>query len=140
MVSKVLFSHESDDYITPVGLMDYLKTKYDFNLDACSTDDNPTVLPNWYTKEDDGLLCGWITWTYCNPPYSQVSLWVKKAIEEQKKGNKSVMLLPARTDTKWFHEFLYKKKNIEITFWKGRLKFHGTKSSAPFPSMVVVLK
>ena len=83
---------------------------------------------------------GWMDWSgeivFCNPPYSEVSKWVEKAYSEAKRGAKTVMLIPSRTDTKWFHEFIYQKH--EIRFVKGRLKFGEQKNSAPFPSMVVV--
>ena len=76
---------------------------------------------------------------YCNPPYGrEISKWVEKAYSENKKGVLVVLLLPARTDTKWFHEYIYKKH--EIRFIKGRLKFNDGKKSAPFPSMVVVMR
>ena len=118
--------------------MDVLKEEFEFMLDACSTDDNPTALPNWYTENDDGLKQDWQTWTYCNPPYSEVELWVQKAHLEAAKGNYSVMLLPARTDTKWFHRWIYGQYCIR--FLKGRLKFKGTLNSAPFPSMIVIFQ
>lgn len=77
---------------------------------------------------------------FCNPPYGrQIGKWVEKAyLESQKPGTLVVMLIPARTDTKWFHEFIYGK--AEIKFVKGRLKFGGADNNAPFPSMVVVFK
>lgn len=76
---------------------------------------------------------------FCNPPYGkEISKWVEKAYEENKKGVLVVLLLPARTDTRWFHNFIYKKH--EIRFIKGRLKFNDCKQPAPFPSMVVVMK
>lgn len=81
-------------------------------------------------------LGGWRT--FCNPPYGRViGDWVKKAYEESRNGL-VVMLLPARTDTKWFHEYIYGK--AEIRFLKGRLKFGDSVNSAPFPSMIVVFK
>lgn len=77
---------------------------------------------------------------FCNPPYGrEIGKWVEKAYQTNKEsGDLVVMLLPARTDTKWFHDFIYKK--AEIRFVKGRLKFGGSKSGAPFPSMVVIYK
>ena len=79
---------------------------------------------------------------FCNPPYGkEISKWVKKCfVESQKENTICVMLIPARTDTKWFHDYIYKKPNVEIIFIKGRLKFGDSKNSAPFPSMVVVFK
>lgn len=77
--------------------------------------------------------------TFCNPPYGrEIGKWVRKAYEESKKGPTVVMLLPARTDTKWFHDYIYGK--AEIRFIRGRLKFGGGENSAPFPSMVVVFQ
>jgi len=76
---------------------------------------------------------------YCNCPYGrEISKWVKKAYEENKKGVFVVMLLPARTDTKWFHDYIYNQH--EIRFIKGRLKFNDGKQSAPFPSMLVIMR
>ena len=78
---------------------------------------------------------------WCNPPYGrEIAKWVRKGFESVQAGTASVcvMLLPARTDTKWFHNYVYNK--AEIRFVKGRLKFGNSKNSAPFPSMVVVFK
>ena len=66
--------------------------------------------------------------------------WVRRALFASVAGNTVVMLLPARTDTKWFHDYIYKRDNVEIRFIKGRLKFGGCKNSAPFPSMVVIFR
>jgi site-specific DNA-methyltransferase (adenine-specific) len=74
-----------------------------------------------------------------NPPYGRdLGKWVKKAADEAKRGATVVALLPARTDTKWFHDHIYKKPYVQIEFLKGRLKFGSSKNSAPFPSMIVV--
>lgn len=77
---------------------------------------------------------------YCNPPYGrQIGSWVKKSYEEVQKPNTSVvLLLPARTDTKWFHDYIYNK--AEVRFIKGRVRFGDGKGNAPFPSMVVVMR
>ena len=84
---------------------------------------------------------------FCNPPYGrEIGKWVKKAYMTQKAAQNYkcitliVMLLPARTDTKWFHEYIYNKENVEIRFLKGRLKFGDSKNAAPFPSMVVIFR
>ena len=141
MVSKVLFSHKSDNYITPDWLIEDLKKEFDIKLDVCTTKENPLNIPQffWYPEWDGLNGCSdWQTWSYCNPPYSQVHAWVHRAFHERSYGNGTVMLLPARTDTRWFHEYIYNKPNIEIRFIKGRLKFKGTKHSAPFPSMIVI--
>jgi hypothetical protein len=77
---------------------------------------------------------------FINPPYSNIRGFLQKGLEELKRGNVELLvyLIPARTDTKWFHEFVYGK--AEIRFIKGRLKFGNSKNSAPFPSMLVIYK
>lgn len=76
---------------------------------------------------------------FCNPPYGkELPKWVKKCYDESRVGTLVVMLIPARTDTKWFHEYIYGK--AEIRFIKGRVKFGDSKNSAPFPSMLVVFR
>ena len=139
MINKVLFSHNKDDYITPDWLIEDLKKEFDIKLDVCTTKYNPLNIPKffWYPY-CDGLYTDWETWSFCNPPYSQVNKWVFKAFVEKIKGNNTVMLLPARTDTRWFHHYIYNKPNVEIRFIRGRLKFKDTKNSAPFPSMIVI--
>jgi site-specific DNA-methyltransferase (adenine-specific) len=77
---------------------------------------------------------------WLNPPYSNIKDWVKKCYEENLRGAKIVLLIPARTDTKYFHQYIYHNVNAEIRFIKGRLKFSDSKNSAPFPSMVVVFR
>jgi site-specific DNA-methyltransferase (adenine-specific) len=134
---ETLFSHKSDDYITPKWLIDEVSQYYELVLDACTTEDNPLNLPKYYTEKEDGLKKPWKTWTWCNPPYSQAGLWVEKAFKEWKKGHRSILLLPARTDTKWFHKWIY-DNGPQYRFLKGRLKFEGMDNSAPFPSMLVI--
>ena len=91
------------------------------------------------TKEQDGLKHPWKGTVWCNPPYGRgIGQWVRRALFASVSGSTVVMLLPARTDTKWFHDYIYKRNNVEIRFIRGRLKFGGSKNSAPFPSMVVV--
>ena len=93
-------------------------------------------IAKFYSIKDNGLLQDWQNLTvWCNPPYSNIYDWAKKCFEH--KGI-AVMLVPSRTDTKWFHEFCYNKPNVELRFIKGRLKFNNSKNSAPFPSVVVV--
>jgi phage N-6-adenine-methyltransferase len=144
LVNKVLFSHNKDDYITPDWLIEDLKKEFDIKLDVCTTKDNPLNIPQffWYPEWDGLNACSeWQTWSYCNPPYSQVYAWVHTAFLQNKYNSIGIiMLLPARTDTKWFHEFIYDNPRCEIRFIKGRLKFKGTKNSAPFPSMIVIFR
>lgn len=135
LMNKVLFSHKSDEWETPIDLFNNLNKEYKFTLDPCSTDENCKCKKH-YTIIDDGLSKSWINETvFCNPPYSNIQNWVKKCDYEFKTNNViSVMLIPARTDTKWFHDDIYKKYKVD--FIKGRLKF-SNKGPAPFPSMIV---
>ena len=136
---EVLFSKKSDEWATPQWLFDELNKEHGFTLDPASTDEN-CKCPSHFTLEDDGLTKDWSGETvFINPPYSKCFDWVKKAhTEAQKENTKVVMLLPARTDTKWFHQFCLDKDVVsEVCFVKGRLKFGDQTNSAPFPSMVV---
>jgi len=141
MVQNVLFSHKSDEWETPQGFFDELNGRYHFDLDVCSTKENRKCL-RYFTKQDDGLSRKWGGRVWCNPPYSDITSWVRKAHEEVSSGRCEVvvMLVPARTDTRWFHDWCYNKRGVEIKFVKGRLKFGGAKHNAPFPSMVVVFR
>ena len=137
---QVLFSKKSDEWATPQWLFDELTKTYGFTLDPASTDENAKCSKH-FTLEDDGLSKDWQgERVFINPPYSKCFDWVKKAHEEgQKYNTKVAMLLPARTDTKWFHQFCMDKKVVsEICFIKGRLKFGEQTNSAPFPSMIVI--
>jgi len=136
-MNDVLFSSKSHEWATPRWLFAQLDDEFNFTLDPCATDENATC-EEYFTKEIDGLKQNWTGMVFCNPPYGRcIGKWVAKAFEEVKKGGATVvMLLPARTDTKWFHEYIYGQ--AEIRFLKGRLKFGDSKNSAPFPSMIVV--
>ena len=139
MNNKLMFSSKDQTWATPQSFFDKLNKEFQFTLDPCCTHETAkckkhyTVLENGLTQDWSGEI------VFVNPPYGrEIYNWVKKCSEESKKENTNVvMLIPARTDTKYFHEFIYKKAS-EIRFIKGRLKFGNSKNSAPFPSMVVV--
>jgi phage N-6-adenine-methyltransferase len=138
MNTAVHFSSETDLWSTPQDLFDVLDEEFSFDCDVCSTDDNAKCLKH-YTNGEDGLLQNWVGKCWMNPPYGrEIGKWVKKAFDSAKNGATVVCLLPARTDTKWFHDYIYNKH--EIRFIKGRLKFGESKNSAPFPSMIVVMR
>ena len=140
MNKELMFSSKTEEWYTPLDFFQELDNEFHFNLDPCATDYNHKC-DKYFTKEIDGLSQKWGGQrVFCNPPYGRViGEWVKKAYEESKEPNTLiVMLLPARTDTKWFHSYIYGK--AEIRFIKGRLKFGGCDNSAPFPSMVVIYK
>lgn len=139
MINKGLMSSNTDEWATPKLFFEELNNKYHFTLDPCATDENHKC--NYYfTKKQDGLKQSWGGQrVFCNPPYGrEISKWVEKAYNENKNNNVFVvMLVPARTDTRWFHDYIYNKH--EIKFIKGRLKFNDGKQSAPFPSMLVIM-
>lgn len=137
---QTMFSSKTDLWSTPQDLFDELDNEFHFTLDVCADEHNHKC-GNYYTKEQDGLSQAWIGTVWCNPPYGRgIGQWVRRALFASVAGNTVVMLLPARTDTKWFHDYIYKRDNVEIRFIKGRLKFGGSKNSAPFPSMIVIFK
>ena len=136
MNTELMFSSKTDLWETPQDLFDKLNNEFHFTLDVCATQENAKC-DSFYTKEQDGLSQPWKGVVWCNPPYGkQIGSWVRRGFFASLSGNTVVMLLPARTDTRWFHEYIYGK--AEIRFIRGRLKFGESKNSAPFPSMVVV--
>lgn len=139
MVNSALFTSNSDEWATPQQIFDELDREFDFNLDPCASDTNAKC-SRYYTETDDGLTQKWGgSRVFCNPPYSQIGQWVEKAYHEsQQDETLVVMLIPARTDTRYFHDFIYHR--AELRFIKGRLKFGNAKNSAPFPSMIVVYR
>lgn len=140
MNTKVMFSSETDMWATPIEFYNKLNEEFNFTLDPCATDSNHKC-EKYYTEQQNGLAQSWEGNTvFCNPPYGrELPKWVKKAYEESlNKDTTVVMLIPARTDTRYFHDYIYNK--AEIRFLKGRLKFGDSKNSAPFPSMVVIFK
>lgn len=139
MINAVLFSSSTDEWATPQCLYDSLNEEFGFTLDPCTLPSNAKC-ERYFTPQDNGLLQDWGGETvFCNPPYGKaIANWVRKCSEESKKPNTSiVMLIPARTDTRYFHDYIYRKAK-EIRFIKGRLKFGGAKTNAPFPSMIVI--
>lgn len=137
-INKGLFSSNTDEWETPQSFFDEWNQQFHFTLDACANKNNHKV-DRYFSKEENGLEKDWGGETvWCNPPYGRnIGQWVKKCwLEAQKKDTKVVALLPARTDTKWFHEYVYYEA---LTYFvKGRLKFGDSKNSAPFPSMVCI--
>lgn len=144
MLNESLFSSKTDQWETPADLFKKLNDEFHFTLDPCADESNHKC-EKYFTKEQNGLIQDWSQdVVFCNPPYGRnIGEWVKKAFESVSSHTHThthtvVMLLPARTDTKWFHNYIYHK--AEIRFIRGRLKFGGSKNSAPFPSMVVVFR
>ena len=165
MNKELMFSSENDSWETPQYFFDKLNEEFNFTLDPCATHENHKC-DKYYTIEDNGLSKDWSNEiVFMNPPYSKPENpckpncnkkgcqkrgyhidkykpgqedWIKKAYEESQKGTIVIALLPSRTDTKFFHKYIYNK--MEIRFIEGRLKFSECEDSAPFPSMIVVFK
>lgn len=134
---SVHFSSKTDQWATPHDFFDKLNNEFQFDLDPCADETNAKC-KKYYTKEDDGLAQNWDGFrVFCNPPYGrEIGKWVKKASETR--GGIVVMLIPARTDTSYWHDYIHGK--AEVRFIRGRLKFGDSKNSAPFPSAVVIFR
>ena len=133
-----MFSSKTDEWSTPQDLFDKLNEEFHFDLDVCANESNHKCAL-YYDRKQDGLKMPWtdhVVW--CNPPYGrEIGKWVKKAcLEHCAHSTTIVMLLPARTDTRWFHNYVLGWSTIR--FLKGRLKFGDCKNSAPFPSMLAI--
>ena len=137
---EVHYSSKSNEWATPQNLFDELNDEFNFTLDPCATDENAKC-SKYFTLEDDGLSKDWSNdVVFMNPPYGrEIKKWIKKAYEESLNGATVVCLIPARTDTTYWHDFIFKKTN-DIRFLRGRLKFGNSKNSAPFPSAIVVYR
>ena len=137
---KACLSSKTDQWTTPQDFFDKLNDEFHFTLDPCADETNHKC-DLFFTKEQNGLSKDWGGYSvFCNPPYGrEISKWVQYSYEQSKKPNTTVvMLIPARTDTRYFHDYIYGK--AEIRFIRGRLKFGQATQGAPFPSMVVVFK
>lgn len=135
--NKSLWSSTHSEYETPDDLFANLDQTFHFTLDVCATSENAKC-PVYFSPEVDGLKQSWtghVCWM--NPPYGrQVGAWVRKAYYESRKGAVVVALLPSRTDTKWWHDYVLQAHRI--WFLRGRLKFKGMTSGAPFPSVIAL--
>lgn len=151
MNTTVLFSRNSDEWATPLSFFLTLNESYQFGVDAAATQDNRKCVRYYGLDGGDACLGNALTtpWCvehgvhWCNPPYSECRAFVTKAAHERTRGIHTIMLIPSRTDTRWFHDCLWDvgqkttRPGIHLDFIRGRLKFGDEKNSAPFPSMVV---
>lgn len=141
----IMFASTTGNHGTPQDFFDQLHNEFYFDRDVAAHYLNAKC-PDHYGEQEDGLFINGLeeAWgepgdtVYCNPPYGrEITSWLDKALKEKAIGVSSVFLLPARTDTKWFHEMVIPNA-AEIRFIKGRLKFEGMDAGAPFPSIVVI--
>ena len=143
VIKAEMFSSERMDWGTPKTLFDQLNAEFGFTLDVCASAKNAKC-EHYYTEADDGLKQNWLfNVCWCNPPYGRaISDWVRKAYETQEGGGLCVMLTFARTDTRWWQDYVMRSQ--EIRFIKGRVKFDdpselkSARDTAPFPSAVIV--
>lgn len=139
--NKYCLEKKSDEWETPDWLFKELNNEFDFLTDLACTEKNskcdqyvtciekiPNGIPSPYKKQN---------WVFCNPPYSSQRKFIEFSI---KHNIKTVFLLPSRTDTRMFHDLIYKNPLMEIRFLKGRLKFSGHQHNAPFGSMIVIFR
>lgn len=135
MINRALFSSNTTEWETPHGIFDALHAEFNFTLDAAASKHN-AKLPRYFTAEQNGLIQPWNgERVFCNPPYGRtLAKWVEKMATAE--AEICVGLIPARTDTRYFHDWIY--GHAEIRFLRGRLKFGDAKNSAPFPSMVCI--
>lgn len=136
--TSVHFSSATDEWPTPQEFFDNVSAEFGpFDLDPCCTTESAKA-PKFFTKAEDGLAQSWHGKVWMNPPYGRtIGLWMAKAYQAFKDGATVVCLVPARTDTAWWHEFAMKG---EVRFVRGRIKFAGHRWNAPFPSALVVFK
>ena len=126
MNTKAIFSSARHNWKTPDAVLSDLNLEFGFDFDPCPTD-----------PDFNGLECDWGSCNFLNPPYSQIKIWLKKALNEHGKSRTVVALLPSRTGTDWFHECVLPYA-AEIRFIRGRLQFDNCGVNAPFDSMIVV--
>ena len=136
-LNRKLFQSDCDTWETPPEIFKRCDKEFRFDLDVCAVPSNAKC-KRYYTPEQDGLRLPWYGVCWMNPPYGRhIHRWMRKAYEESQRGAVVVCLVPARTDTAWWHDWAMKG---EIRFLRKRVKFVGAKSCAPFPSAIVVFQ
>ena len=131
------FATGRQDWETPASIFDPLNDEFGFTVDVCATANNSKCGAFYYSEADDALSLRWTGVCWMNPPFGQQGKWVKKAYEESQAGATVVCLLPARTNTNWWHDYVMKG---EVRFIRGRPKFVGAEHGLPQPLAIVVFK
>ncbi len=138
MNTSGMFSSNTDLWATPQDFFDLLNQIFRFHVDVCALPENAKC-QKYFSPDEDGLAQEWHGTCWMNPPYGrEIGAWVEKAYRAAKTNGATVVcLLPARVDTKWWHQFCARG---EVYYLKGRLKLGGGQNSAPFPSAIVVFR
>lgn len=137
-MNPVHFSSATPEWSTPRAFFAALDREFGFTLDPCATPENATCL-QFFTAEDDGLKQPWDGVVFMNPPYGyKIGHWVRKAYNESRYGAVVVALIPAKTETAWWHDYVMRAAEIRLI--RGRMRFGGSSINAPFPSCVVVFR
>ena len=135
-INRGLFMSIRLDWETPANLFRLLDREFSFDLDVCASIENRKCIV-YLSRQRNSLRCSWTGTCWMNPPYGMdIATWIKKARDESRHGATVVCLVPARTDTAWWHDDVMKSQEIRLL--KGRLTFVGAPSPAPFPSAVVI--
>lgn len=140
--TSVHFMSKTNEWETPQDLFDKLNEEFNFTLDPCATKENAKC-KKYYTIAEDGLSQTWRgERVFMNPPYGrEIGKWIRKAFEENRDNNVLVVcLIPSRTDTRYWHDYIFDVDEVDIRFLKGRLKFGEGVNSAPFPSAIVIYR
>lgn len=150
-MNRVLLSRQSDEWATPESVFGPLHEEFAFGLDVAATEDNAKV-PEFFNSAHDALQCDWRDaggqgrTCWMNPPYSRCREFMGKAAAEASRGCTVVALVPARTDTRWWHDCVWDvsrhepRPGVEVRFVRGRIRFVGASAGAPFPSAVIVFR
>jgi site-specific DNA-methyltransferase (adenine-specific) len=139
MIHPTLYSSRSEEWATPSDFFAELDKEFHFTLDPCATRRNAKC-NRFFTRLEDGLRQDWANEVvFCNPPYGKrIRDWARKCYEASRAGATVVMIAHSRTDTRWFHEWVYQR--AELRFVKGRLRFRNGKQSAPFPTLIAIFR
>lgn len=137
MMNRVHFQSDDHTWETPIELFRWLDDEFGFELDVCALPETAKCA-RYFTPADDGLAQSWEGVCWMNPPYGRAIVdWMRKAYEESQRGCTVVCLVPARTDTEWWHQYAMRG---EIRYLRGRVRFGESTSSAPFPSAIVIFR
>jgi phage N-6-adenine-methyltransferase len=132
---QIHFSSATDLWSTPQSFFESCDRIFHFETDVCALPENAKCA-RYFTPEDDGLKQDWTGTCWMNPPYGRdISKWMRKALDSSEQGATVVCLVPARPGSAWWHAYAVQAK---ILFLRGRLKFGGADSTAPFPSALAV--